>query len=205
MFTAKKNERSTQMPWEKSFDEDDVLVKAMSVFWEKGYESASISDLLDRTGINKGSLYNAFGGKKQLFLKALMKYDQDNRKAVIADLEARDDPKNSIPFLLDNLVAETVADAGKKGCFLINTASEIATHGSEVVDLVTRGLGEMEAFFRRSIEVGQVRGDFSKELDPAATAKALLGVIVAIRVLGRGVFTEDALYTVADQGKRLVA
>ena len=193
------------MPWEKSFDEDDVLAKAMQVFWEKGFESASIADLVEGTGINKGSLYNAYGGKRNLFVKALLKYDQDNHKAAIAKLEAMDDPKAAIAMLFDTLVAETVADRERKGCFLINTASEIATHDDEVTDIVTRGLREMEAFFRRSVEVGQARGEISNELDPEGTAKALLGVIVAIRVLGRGVFREAALRTIADQGKRLIA
>ena len=193
------------MPWEKSFDEEDVLAKAMHVFWDKGYDSASISDLVDCTGINKGSLYNTFGGKKQLFVKALLKYDQEVRRALLAELEALDDPKKAISTLLDNLVEETIEDSQKKGCFLINTASEIATHEGEVIEIVTRGLNEMEAFLRRCIEVGQVRDDFSSDLDPKATATALLGVIVAIRVLGRGVFDRPALETIADQGKRLVA
>lgn len=193
------------MPWQKSFDEDQVLAKAMHVFWEKGYESASLADLIESTGINKGSLYNAFGGKRQLFFKALLKYDRDNRKALIAELEALDNPREAIAELLEKLVAETIADDDRKGCFLINTASEIAAHEGDVVEIVTRGLKEMEAFFRRSLEVGQARGDFSKDLDPEATAKALLGVVVAIRILGRGVFAEPALRTLAEEGKRLVA
>ncbi len=63
------------MPWEKSFDEEVAIEKAMLVFWEKGFEPASIADLLEGTGLNRGSLYNAFGGKQQLFVKALLKYD----------------------------------------------------------------------------------------------------------------------------------
>jgi TetR/AcrR family transcriptional repressor of nem operon len=57
------------MPWEKSFNEETALEKAMQVFWEKGFEPASIADLLEGTGLNRGSLYNAFGGKQQLFVK----------------------------------------------------------------------------------------------------------------------------------------
>lgn len=193
------------MPWEKSFDENEVLRKAMLVFWEKGFDSASIADLVEGTGINKGSLYNAYGGKHNLFVQALLKYDQDNRRATLAQLEALDQPKQAISGLFDHIVAETVADTERKGCFLVNTASEIATHDRDVADIVTQGLREVEAFFRRCVEVGQARGEIAKRLDPEATAKALLGLIVAIRVLGRGVFTEAALHTIADEGKRLVA
>lgn len=192
------------MPWEKSFDEETAVENAMQVFWEKGFEPASIADLLAETGLNKGSLYNAFGGKQQLFVRALQKYDRE-RQAMLAKQEALDDPQKAIATFFDNTVARTVADQDHKGCFLFNTALQINTHDEEVNTIVTNGVREVEAFFRRSIEVGQARGEMPKELAPEATAKALLALIVAIRVLGRGVFTEASLRTIADQGKRLIA
>jgi len=193
------------MPWQKSFDEEDALEKAMQVFWQKGFESASISDLIEGTGVNRGSLYNAFGGKQSLFVKALLKYDRDYRRAMLAQLEALDDPKQAISRLFDGIVAETVADKDKKGCFLINTASEIATQDTEVSEIIVNGLREIEAFLRRSIEVAQARGDIQKKLNPETTAKRLLALIVAIRVLGRGVFAEAALQTIADEAKQTIA
>lgn len=192
------------MPWEKSFDEDEAVGKAMRVFWAKGFESASIADLIESTGITRGSLYNAFGGKEQLFIKALQKYDRDNRRAILAEFEAMDDPKRAIAALFDGIVTETIADADKKGCFIINTASELAIHGNEVNQIVHNGLREFEAFFRRSIEVGQARKDIPRNLDPEAIAKTLLALIVAIRVLGRGTFDEMALNKIAEQAQHLL-
>ncbi len=192
------------MPWQKSFDEDTALNNAMQVFWEKGFEPTSIADLLESTGLNRGSLYNAFGGKRQLFLSVLKKYDRDYREPMLAKLESLDDPKRAINTFLDSLVAETVADRSRKGCFLFNTALGIAAHDDVVQEVVSSGVKAIEAFFRRSIEVGQARGDIPRQLDPSATAKSLLASTVAIRVLGRGVFTEDSLQTIADEGKRLI-
>lgn len=192
------------MPWQKTFDEDDAISKAMKVFWEKGFEPASIADLIAGTGITRGSLYNAFGGKEQLFVKALLKYDQDNRRAFLAELEAMDDPRRAIAAVFDGIVAETLADTEKKGCFIVNTASELATHGEEVNRIVHNGIREFEAFFRRSIEVAQARKDIPQRVDPEATAKALLAMVVAIRVLGRGVFDKSALTTIAGQALRLI-
>ncbi len=191
------------MPWEKSFDEETAIENAMQVFWEKGFEPASIADLLEETGLNRGSLYNAFGGKQQLFVKALLNYDRD-RKAMLARLEALDDPQKAITAFFDTTVANTVADQDHKGCFLFNTALQINTHDDEVNAIVTNGIREVEAFFRRSIEVGQARGDIPNELVPEATAKTLLALIVSIRVLGRGVFAQAALHTIADEGKRMI-
>ena len=192
------------MPWEKSFDEDEAVGKAMKVFWQKGFAPASMADLIAGTGITRGSLYNAFGGKEQLFVKALQKYDKDQRRARLAELEAMDDPQRAIAQLFDGLVAETVADAEKKGCFLVNTASELTTHGEQVNAIVRNGLREIEAFFRRSIEVAQARQQIPATLDPQATAKGLLAMIIAIRVLGRGMFDESSLKTIAAQAQQLL-
>lgn len=192
------------MPWEKSFKEEEAVGKAMELFWEKGYEPASISDLIEATGVNRGSLYNAFGGKQKLFLKALIKYECDNSRKVISQLEAMDDPIRSIQYLFDAIVKETVEDKQKKGCFLINTALELAIHDEDVNSIVIEGLGRVEAFLRRSIEVAQARGDIPAAVDAPATAKALFASIVGIRVLGRGVFQKEALDVIADQAKRLL-
>lgn len=134
---------------------------------------------------HRGSLYNAFGNKQQLFVKALLKYDRD-RQAMLAKLEALDNPKKAIATFFDTTMAKTVADLDHKGCFLFNTALEIATHDEKVNDIVTKGVREIEAFFRRSIEVGQSRGDMPNGLDSEATAKALLALIVAIRLASPG-------------------
>jgi len=192
------------MPWEKSFNEDEVVGKAMTVFWEKGYEPASMAELIAGTGISRGSLYNTFGGKEQLFVKSLQKYDTDNRRAILAEMEAMDDPKRAVAALFDAIVAETVADTRKKGCFLINTATELGTHGEAVNRIVRTGLREFEAFFRRSIEVAQARKQLPDSLDAEATAKGLMAMVVAIRSLGRGMFDEAALKTIAVQAQRLL-
>ena len=192
------------MPWEKAFDEDVIVGRAMDVFWEKGYEPASMADLLVATGITRGSLYNAFGGKEALFFKTLEKYDAENRRAMLAELEAIDDPLRAMTLLFDSVVAETLADPLKRGCFLVNTAADLATHGEPVRALVRNGMRELEAFFRRCIEVGLARGQIPPAIEPATTAKGLMGLLVSIRVLGRGVFDEASLNTLAAQAQRLL-
>lgn len=193
------------MPWEKSFDEDEAIGKAMRVFWEKGYEPASISDLIAGIGITRGSLYNAFGGKEQLFIKSLLKYDKDYRRALLTEMEALDDPKRAIKTLFDLIVADTVADPDRKGCFIVNTTTELSTHGDEVNTIIRTGLREFETFFRRSIEVAQTRNEIPASVDPKATAKALLGLMISIRVLGRGMYDKASLRIIADQAQRLLA
>ena len=193
------------MPWEKSFDEEAAIENAMLVFWEKGYEATSIANLIESTGINRGSLYNAFGGKRQLFTQSLLKYDTETRRAFIAQLEALDNPKLAFKTLFDTLVQQSKNDIQPKGCFLVNTSVEIAFHDEETRDIVTQGFMEFEAFFRRGIEVAQSRKDMPSTIDASATAKTLFSLVVAIRVLGRGVYDELSLQVIADQAENLTS
>lgn len=193
------------MPWEKSFNEQNAIENAMQVFWEKGYEATSIAGLIASTGINRGSLYNAFGGKRQLFTLSLLKYDAETRKAFLAELEALDKPKLAFKTLFDTLVQQARNNSQPKGCFLVNTSIEIASHDKEIKDIVSQGFIEFEAFFRRGIEVSQTRGDMPSTLNAAAVAKTLFSLVVAIRVLGRGVYDEASLQVIADQAEHLTA
>ncbi|WP_049722614.1 TetR/AcrR family transcriptional regulator [Gilvimarinus polysaccharolyticus] len=193
------------MSWEKSFDVDTALEKSMQVFWSKGFESASITNLIEETGVNRGSLYNAFGSKRALFVKSLLKYDQEYRKTTLAKLEALDQPSQAISRFFDDLVISTVEDTEHKGCFLFNTVLEAQQHDAEVNAIVANGLREIEGFFRRCIEVGQVRGEIRQDIQPESKAKAMLALALAIRVLGRGAYHESALNVIAAEAKSIIA
>ncbi len=193
------------MPWEKSFDEQNAIESAMRIFWEKGYEATSIANLIAGTGVNRGSLYNAFGGKRQLFTQSLLKYDVQTRRAFLAELEALDNPVLAFKTLFNTLVEQAQEDTQPKGCFLVNTSIEIATHDKETKDIVTQAFTEFEAFFRRGIEVAKARSEMSSNIDPAATAKVLFSLVIAIRVLGRGAYDQSSLQIISDQAQHLVS
>ncbi len=192
------------MPWEKSFDENQALDAAMQVFWHKGYEAASMADLLAATGLTRGSLYNAFGGKPALFERALLRYDQDYRSRLIAQLEALDDPLEAISTFFTLVVDETRDDPQRKGCFLINTALDCGHHNAKVNQLVTQALTQLQAFFKGRIEVAQARGLSAATLSPETGATALLALLTSIRVLGRGAVPDQTLLTIRDQAMALI-
>jgi TetR/AcrR family transcriptional repressor of nem operon len=110
----------------------------------------------------------------------------------------------AISRFFDNHVSASIEDSDHKGCFLCNTASDIYLHDQQVNKIVTNGIGQIEAFLRRCIEVGQVRGSIRGDLEAADTAKTLLALTLAIRVLSRGVFNEEALQTIVHQAKQLI-
>lgn len=193
------------MPWEKSFDIDDAVDRAMRVFWAKGYEATSIGDLVDGMGINKGSLYNAFGSKKDLFTRVLLKYDRDNQQKTIAHLESLDDPIVAVTTLFDALIEESVTDGERKGCFLVNTALELPSHDDDIRNMVVSAFGDMEAFLRRQILLGHKRGTIAKRVKANETAKSILSLIVGLRVLARGVFDVAGLRAIKNVALRLIS
>jgi len=192
------------MPWEKSFDTDLALSKAMKVFWSKGYDATSMTDLTKAMQINKGSLYNAFGGKRPLFVKAILKYDLENRRETLAQLEAQDDPITALGTMFDGLIKQSLSDKEKKGCLLVNTALELPRHDAETRAIVTSGLQDFEDFFRRGVEIAQKRGQVTATIDAQSAAKGLMALVVGLRVLARGVFDESGLWAIKHQAMRLL-
>lgn len=193
------------MPWEKSFDMDTALAGAMRVFWRKGYEATSISDLLKGMQINKGSFYNAFESKQNVFLQALLKYDNDNRKATLAALSDVGNPLEAIRTLFDAIVDESANDPEQKGCLLVNTALDMQNLTPQIQKQVQDSLDEFEVFFRERLRTAQQQGLVSKGFDVDGDAAYLLSQVVGIRVLARGARDRAQLQTIADQTLRKVA
>src|SRR3990172_6240491 len=119
------------MPWDKNFDVGETLEKAMQTFWAHGYEATSMQDLVDCTGVNRGSLYATYGDKRTLFLAALRMYDEKMRRQLLADIEARYQPREAIRRMFEVFLANVSERGGNRGCFLTNTALELASHDAE--------------------------------------------------------------------------
>lgn len=173
------------MPWEKQFDRDETLEKAMQAFWAHGYEATSMQELVDCTGVNRGSLYATYGDKRSLFLSALRVYDEEKRRKLLADLEAAYAPRDAIRNLFLAFTANVSERGGNRGCFLTNTALELAPHDKEVGRIVAHAQKEIEVFFVRMIEKGKAAGEIPAMLKSLETARGLLATIVGLVVLIR--------------------
>lgn len=169
----------------KEFDEDRAIDAAVDCFWSRGYEATSVRDLADAMGIGGASLYNAYGGKRELFARSLERYANRSMRERIVRIEARHPPKEAIAAFLGEIVDRSVKDPDCKGCLLVNSALDVAPHDPEIGRLVEGYLGEIRAFFRRSIANARTMGAVSRKLDPEAVSAHLLGVLLGIRVLAR--------------------
>lgn len=192
------------MPWEKTFDINDAIDRAMEVFWAKGYEATSLADLMKAIGINKGSFYNAFGSKRALFIKSLVKYEREQRHDILLEFEQLDDPVEAISRLFDELIKQSFSDAERKGCFLVNTALDLPNHDSEIQKTVKDGLKGTETFFEGQIKLGIERGVIPEHIDAKLNAKGLLTLLVGLRVLARGVFDQESLAAIKAQAMALI-
>lgn len=169
----------------KAFDEDTALEAAMACFWERGYQATSIRDLTEVMGIASPSLYNAFGDKRALFIRALETYCRAATFERISRLEAELPSEQRVPAFLAEVVTRSVEDKQRRGCFLINSAIDVAPHDSELGAIVSAHLGEVRAFFLRSLEQAADASRSVRSADPAQAADHLMAVLLGIRVLAR--------------------
>lgn len=186
------------MARKKEFDEDELLEKATNLFWRKGYNATSAQDLVDELKINRSSLYNTYSDKKTLFEKALKKYQEQQTNAMIDILNKADDPEKAIKQVFDGLVKESCEDDIARGCFMVNTAVEIAGQDKEIGAIVHANNRSVEDALTTIIEKGQKIGQFSTKNAARAYARFLFGSINALRVIARSGADKSALNDVAD-------
>ena len=192
------------MPWETSFNIDEVLERAANVFWVKGYSATSITDLTKGMEINKGSLYNSFGSKKELFKQVLEQFEKNHQKRTLAQLRSLDDPVASIATLFDTVITQSMMDEEKKGNLIINTALELPMHEDDIKEIVQSALGNLEAFFVEMIEEGHRRGVIFEDIEAKNTAKSLVALTVGVRVLARGAFDASGLVAIKSNALKLI-
>ena len=181
-MTVDTQEHAPKIGRPKAFDQEEVLEKAMVLFFRKGYESTSVQDLVDAMGINRFSLYDTFGDKHSLFLQALDRYHR-NRRAATLELFA--DPGPSLAILrryFENILAD--ARAFKPcGCMIINSAVELARDDPETAAMVTRHFTLLEEMFCTALEVARENGEITTKRDLRAIARFLLNSARGLRII----------------------
>lgn len=173
------------MPAPKQHDTDAFIDRAMRVFWSRGYEGTSINDLVQATGVNRGSIYASFEGKRDIFLAALDRYDERYRARFLAGLAAAGSPREAILAAFRAAAEQVTTPESPAGCLIVNSAVELAPHDPEIAAAVTASLGELRAFFRQRIAEAQASGDIAPDLDAEATTTTLYALFLGLRVMSR--------------------
>ena len=166
----------------REFDGNRALDDALRVFWDKGYEAASIQDLVSATGVNRASLYQTFGSKRELFLKVLDRFaacDQNIEQATagVAPGLAR------IRAALRLAGKQAAADV--RGCMVVNAIVERASQDREMQDLGRAARRRLDNFFAESLAEAERRGEIRAGRDRLALARFLTNALFGLRVMAK--------------------
>jgi TetR/AcrR family transcriptional repressor of nem operon len=169
----------------KEFSPDDAIEKAMQVFWHKGYEATSMEDLLSAMDLNRGSLYDTFGDKRQLFMKVMDRYCTT---FVGPKFSLLDQPGPAIPALrrfIHGMIEGALADPQRRGCLIANTVMELAPHEKEIAGTLRQALKMAEDTFFKVLVRAKLQGELKHDKNPRALAGFLTtmmqGTIVMIK------------------------
>jgi TetR/AcrR family transcriptional repressor of nem operon len=197
----------------KEFDTTEVLDHAMLLFWEQGYEATSIEDLIEATGIKRGSLYGTFGDKEGLFLAVLERYSETQVRRLIVELNDPD-PRRAIECLFESILSRKNRRELPPGCLMTNTLLECRGSGDRITQAVKRHLGQFELAIYSVLCRAKSEGSLSTACNTKALAHFYFGVVQSLNVMSHaGIDPEmrrntarvalDAWY--GDQGRHRVS
>jgi TetR/AcrR family transcriptional repressor of nem operon len=170
------------MPRPREFDPEQAMQEAMEAFWEHGYNATSVKDLLAEMGLNRGSLYGAFGDKKKLFLAALEKYDQHQFPIFQGILNRPGPARDNLRDLFDLVVDRCCGPEGRRGCLAAKAAMELVPQEQDVADWLRKFNQRNERAIADVIRRGQDEGDVNRALNPRTTARYLLSSMGGLRM-----------------------
>ena len=171
------------MPRTKEFEPLEALDAAMQLFWRKGYEAASMRELLDAMGIGRGSFYDTFGDKHALFMAALDRF-QEVRTSWVEEVLG-DSGLDGVREVFGRTVDGLVEFEPRRGCLLANSAVELAPHDPEVAGRISRYVHSTEAAFEGALVRARENGEILADSDPKALARFLVNTLHGMRVLAR--------------------
>jgi TetR/AcrR family transcriptional repressor of nem operon len=181
------------VPRPRQFDPEQALLKAMEVFWTKGYEAVSVDELVRATGVNRFSLYEQFGDKNGLFARCLEHYDGIFFQMFLDDLADPSEGAAAIHRCLDNFERRLRTPEAARGCFMLNTAGDLGARNPEIARRIRLRLRQLERALTATIEGAQQRGEISKARDARDCARFLNALIQGTTTLRKATGDRAAL------------
>jgi TetR/AcrR family transcriptional regulator, transcriptional repressor for nem operon len=168
----------------KEFDPDAVLQKALELFWERGYEATSMADLVGHLGIARASIYATFGGKHDLYVRALERYVQARDPGLVEMLSQPGPVLPAVRALVEAYAAESLCDERRRGCMVVNAAVELMPRDPQAARRVEASWDTLETALASALTRARAQGEIPEGKDPRALARFLLVVLQGMRVLG---------------------
>ncbi|WP_413742884.1 TetR/AcrR family transcriptional regulator [Sodalis sp. RH15] len=198
-----KSPRSAGRP--REFDIDAAIDAVVPLFRERGFSSASITDISAAMQLSAGSIYKAFGDKRELFFRAFHRYTSTRHVQLQKRLETETMGFDKLRAMLIFYAETSHGEEGRRGCLVAASAIELATFDSAMADLVTSALHRVESTLRGLIRLGQSDGSIPAGIDTEATACLLLSMLQGFRVIGKAGRARPEMLAAAEQAIRLLS
>ncbi|QWG12627.1 TetR/AcrR family transcriptional regulator [Bradyrhizobium sediminis] len=170
----------------RAYQPEVALGKALDLFRKEGFAATSLDDLAAATGMNRPSLYGAFGDKRELYIKSYQRYRADARAAMIDifkdELPIRKRLQRIFSVALDIYLS---GDAGPRGCFTVMTAASEAVSDPEIRAMVLEGFAELDKSFAACFRLARDKGELPPSADPQALAQIASATIHTIAIRAR--------------------
>jgi TetR/AcrR family transcriptional regulator, copper-responsive repressor len=189
----------------RSYDADVALRRATETFWDAGYSGTTVDDLSGATGMNRPSLYAAFGNKRALYLKSLEGYRALSRTAM------REELSYDLPLAdaLRRVYARAISiyqtgKHGARGCYLIGTSATEAVLDAKIRKEFAGGLRELDDLLEARLRYAIEHGELKTRIDPAALARVACGIMNSLALRARAGDSRAALESLSEAGVRLI-
>ena len=180
----------------RQFDADKALDRTMRVFWEHGYHATSVQDLMKAAGVQKQSLYCAFGDKRSLFLKCLNLYTKQTLFEIQRMLNETDSAVEGVERVMRFASQAPESKNCPPGCLMANTALELGLNDRGVAEEIRKMFRGVEKMLAAAVRKAQAQGEISKNLDCVAIGQALANTISGIRILEKTGASNQQIRTV---------
>jgi AcrR family transcriptional regulator len=188
----------------RAYNPQTAIARAAETFWKAGYAGTSLDDLVEATGMNRPSLYAAFGDKRDLYLKTLEYYREEGRelaRAAIAD----DPPLRVFLKRFYDKALDLYLDEGPRGCYSIGTAATVAAVDDKVRAFLAESMHTTDGFLKHQIEQAKERGEIAPDADPAALAYLATATLHTLAIRSRAGLPRKELDKLVDAAINVIA
>lgn len=182
----------------KTFDPAVALERAMEVFWDRGYEAASLQDLLIAMKLSRSSFYQTYGSKHELLLAALERYADTELSEMLSPLMEPDSGRDAIVATFRKAVRILASERGRRGCFANNCAVELGGRDAAAEHRVREIRTLVEDAFYGAVRRAQERDEIAATRDPRALARFLVTSLSGLQAVAKGAPGYRALDDVVD-------
>ena len=177
-----------------AFNSNVVLSAAVETFWRHGYSASTVAQLLEATGLNRGSLYNSFGDKRGLFIAALDFYYARYTGVVLQLLQHSPNPVAGILAVFEMTMFDLPDEHRRKGCLLVNSVAELSDNESELAERALGHLRSVQSGFAKALQRARDQGLWPHPNgDPQLAADLLFQYMTGLRISSRFDADPDAL------------